>query len=102
MITIQNIIDNYNLLQQNYQTDNTETDNSFNHVKNINDINTIFFNNNVDIDRIVPTALELLKNPCLIENCKKIVCYQLNFTNNKKITKYICWHHLCDLIQNYQ
>lgn len=105
MEEVDSIIQNYDLTYQEYNRFLVELANKqeqLNHVKNINDINKIFFNNDVDIDRIQPNNIELLKNKCLIDNCQKIVCYQLNFTNNKKLKKFICWHHLCNLIQNFQ
>lgn len=105
MKELENIVETYQDAYQEYNNfliDLANKQEQLNHVKNIKDINTILFNNDVDIDRIQITNIELLKNKCLIDDCKKIVCYQLNFTKNNKNNKFICWHHLCNLIQNFQ
>lgn len=101
MNEVEKIVNNYHTEQANYLHFLNEIEmnnNKLNHVKNINDINTILFNTSVDIERINPTAFDLHKNVCIIDNCKKLVCYQLKYNNS---SKFICWHHLCNLIQNY-
>jgi hypothetical protein len=99
---IEEIINSYEQTQNKYNEFLIEIETKIqqlNHVKHVNDINSIFFCKNTEIERINPSNIELLKKTCLIDNCSKIVCYQLIF--NKNIDKYICWHHLCNLIQNY-
>jgi hypothetical protein len=102
---VDTIVKNYEETYKEYNNfleELSKKEEQLNHVKNINDINKILFDNDVDINRILPNNSELFKNKCLIDNCQKMVCYQLNFTNNKKLKKYICWYHLCNLIQNFQ
>jgi len=70
----------------------------FIHAKNITDINKIF--TNIDLKRIEPlinTNIIPTYN-CCIENCNKICLYEMTYKNN---TRYICWFHLCGIINKY-
>jgi hypothetical protein len=70
----------------------------FIHAKSITDINKFFIN--IDLTRIEPIIEGNIipKYDCCIENCNKLCLYEMKYNNNKK---YICWFHLCGIINKY-
>jgi hypothetical protein len=65
---IEEIINSYEQTQNKYNEFLIEIETKIqqlNHVKHVNDINSIFFCKNTEIERINPSNIELLKKTCL-------------------------------------
>ncbi len=82
----------YNQLLTEYE----EQYHQFIHAKSITDINKFFID--IDLTRIEPTGNFIPKYDCCIENCNKMCLYEMKYNNN---IKYICWFHLCGIINKY-
>jgi hypothetical protein len=70
----------------------------FIHANNIRDINTIF--QDIILNRLdyVNNGKIINQYKCCINGCIKISLYEMKYKEN---IKYICWFHLCNVINKY-